>query len=192
MDKLKDLIIVAIVGILSFPIIVIAILLINGTVRLEYGPVKKVIEEEKKIEMIKQSNKKDSIYQANSKLFTATQLEKEELEKERKRLQDVEIRLNELKKEIEEKKISIELDRKSIEKIVESKDTLRGKKIKTVAKIYTSMKPAEAAQILEVMPDKDAADIMSAINDDRQKAKIMEAFSTDKAARMTSMLGGKK
>jgi flagellar motility protein MotE (MotC chaperone) len=51
------------------------------------------------------------------------------------------------------------------------------------------MKPLEAAQIIETMPDNYASKLLNAMSDDRQKAKILSALSTEKAARVTERLG---
>lgn len=83
----------------------------------------------------------------------------------------------------------LEQQRVKLESLVAQSDSLESKKFKTQARVYTAMKPLEAAQIIETMPDEYASKLLNAMSDDRQKAKILSALSTEKAARVTERLG---
>jgi flagellar motility protein MotE (MotC chaperone) len=192
MSKLKEIIIVAAVGVFSFPILYGVILIANGIIRIEYGTPKGTVEEEKKLQIVKRTEKTDSILVTQSRTFQAIQNEKTEIETERQRLKDQQDRMDLLQKELEEKQQSISQERSKLESLVTKSDSLENKKFKNQAKVYMAMKPLEAAQIIETLPDEHAAKILNAMNDDRQKAKILASLSTEKAARVTSELGASR
>lgn len=192
MSKLKEIIIVAAVGVFSFPILYGVILIANGIIRIEYGTPKGPVEEQKKLQIVKRTEKTDSILVTQSRTFQALENEKTEIEKERQRLKDQQGRMDLLQKELEEKQQSISQERSKLESLVSKSDSLDTKKFKNQAKVYMAMKPLEAAQIIETLPDAHASKILNAMNDDRQKAKILASLSTEKAARITSELGASR
>lgn len=189
MSKFKDIIIVAAVGVASFPLLYAAILFANGVLRIEYGVPQKAIEDQKKIQTIKRTEKTDSILITQSRTFQALQNEKKDIEKERQKLREQQGRIDLLQKELEEKQSVLELQRTKLENLVSKSDSLETKKFKNQARVYTAMKPLEAAQIIETMPDDYASKLLNAMSDDRQKAKILSALSTEKAAKVTERLG---
>ncbi len=92
-------------------------------------------------------------------------------------------------KELEEKQNLLAEQRVKMAALVEKSDSLEIKKFKAQAKVYMSMKPLEAAQIIESFSADQAAKILGAMNDDRQKAKILAAMAPEKAAEITSRIG---
>ncbi len=189
MSKLKEIIIIAVVAVFSFPILYAAFLIANGMLRIEYGTPQKIVEEKKKIQTNKRTAKTDSILVTQSRTFQALQNEKIEIEKERNRLKNQQDRMDLLTKELEEKQKKLEAERNKLESLVAKNDSLENIKCKNQAKVYMAMKPLEAATIIETLQDIQAAKILNAMNDDRQKAKILSALSTEKAARLTANLG---
>lgn len=192
MNKLKDIIIVVAVAVVSFPILYAVILYMNGMLRIEYGVPKETVEEDKKLQVVKRNEKTDSLMVTHSRTFQALENEKVEIEKERERLRQLQERMDITQKELEEKQKAFADQRTKMEQLVEKSDSLEMKKVKGQAKVYMAMKPLEAAQIIETLPDEQAARILDAMTDDRQKAKIIAALSTEKAARITSKLGGSR
>jgi flagellar motility protein MotE (MotC chaperone) len=190
MNKLKEILIVLLVAVFSFPLIYAAVLFATGMLRIEYGTPKTAVEEEKKLQVIKRTQKTDSIMISNSRTFQALENEKIEIQKERERLQELQARMEITQKELDEKQNLIAGQRAKMEALVEKSDSLEIKKYKTQAKVYMSMKPLEAAQIIETFSADQAAKILGAMTDDRQKAKILAAMATDKAAAITSRIGG--
>jgi flagellar motility protein MotE (MotC chaperone) len=51
------------------------------------------------------------------------------------------------------------------------------------------MRPEEAARILETLDDDLLINILGAMGDDRQKAKILSVLSPDKASRVSKKIG---
>lgn len=189
MGKLKELIIIGLVAVLSFPLLYVGMLFMNGMLRIEYGVPRQDVEQGKKLETIKRTEKTDSLMLAHSRTFQALQIEKTELEKERQRLSEMQERMDILQKDLEEKKKALADERVKMEALVKKSDTLEAKKYKSQAKIYEAMKPLEAAQIIETLPDDAAAKILNAMSDNRQKGKILALLSPEKASRISDMLG---
>lgn len=187
--KLKDLVVSAVVMAFSFPLIYFVMLLASGSARVEFGPKEKPAEEVKKIEVMKSSVRQDSLAFVNSRAYEALQIERQEVTKERERLADQQQRIDLLQRDLENQKNGIVQDRKKIETLVQKSDSLDMKKIRQLAKVYEAMKPVEAAQILETLDLQLTIKILSAISDDRQKARIMASLPKDKASEISRMMG---
>lgn len=187
--KIKDIIAIAVVTVLSFPIMYLTMLFVTGSARIEFGV--KQEEPKEKIEKIEFNKRKDSLSIANSKTFMALQMEKTELQKERERLVEKEKKIDLLQTELEEKRKAFEQERAKIEKLVSLSDSLDRRKIKELSNIYGAMRPAEAAQIIETLQDDLASKVIASIGDERQKGKILSALSKDKASRISKLLGPK-
>ncbi len=190
MNKFKEILIVLLIAVLSFPVIYATVLFATGMLRIEYGAPKTAVEDEKKLQVIKRTQKTDSIMISNSRIFQALENEKIEIQKERERLQDLQARLEIAQKELDEKQTIIARQREKMEALVEKSDSLEIKKYKAQAKVYVSMKPLEAAQIIESFSADQAAKILGAMTDDRQKAKILAAMAPEKAAAITTRIDG--
>lgn len=189
---MKQILILAVVMLLSFPVLFFGILLFTGNARLQLGPEKKPVAEETKVEVIKQTVESESLATANSKTFQAIQQERRDVASEREKLQDTRQRLEMFQRDLESQKAELKKERERIESLVSRSDSLEKKKTAQLAKVYSAMRPAEAAQIIATLPDDFAAKIVAAISDDRQKAKILAAIPPEKATRMTEILGGTK
>lgn len=186
--KIKDYIAIAIVTILSFPILYLIMLFVTGVARVEFNYGKDEDSKDKKVEFIRHTAKRDSLAAINSRTFQALQKERTEIERERTRLSEQKKRIDILQQELKTERDNLKQERKKIEKLVSQSDSLSAKKLKDLAKMYGAMRPAEAAQILETLSDKLSSQIISSINDDRQKAKILSALSKDKANRISKIL----
>ena len=187
--RLKDFIAIAVATVASFPVLYLVMLFVTGAARIEFQRPKADTGKQEKIEMVKRSARKDSLEAHNSKTFQALQLERAELEKERQRLREQQDRINLLQSEVEQQQKRLAEEREKFETVVERSDSLGNKKIKDLAKMYAAMRPSEAATILGTLDDRMVAKVLKAINDDRQKAKILGALPTAKAARISKIIG---
>ena len=187
--KMKDFIAIAAVTVASFPVMYMIMLFVTGAARIEFRKPVPGMEKEKKVAVVKQTARRDSLAELNSRTFQAVRKEREELEKERTRLREQQDRINLLQSEVEQQRKKLTEERKKLEKVVQKSDSLGGKKIKDLAKMYAAMRPAEAASILGTLDDRMVANVLKAISDDRQKAKILGALSTQKAARISRIIG---
>jgi flagellar motility protein MotE (MotC chaperone) len=192
--KMKDLIILAVVILVSFPIVYLGILFRTGNARLEFGPMTKELLGEKKLEVIKISPKAESLAIANSKIFQALQQERNEIAKERQNILEQRKSLELFQTDLETQKAELKKQQQSIESTVSNNDALGKKKsaqqAAQLSKIYSAMRPAEAAQIISTLSDELAARILDGIGDDRQKAKILGALPSEKATEISQVMGG--
>jgi len=187
--KMKDFFAIAVVTVATFPVLYLVMLFVTGAARIEFQRPKVDTEKQRKVEVVKRSARKDSLALQNSKTFQALQLERAELEKERLRLREQQDRINLLQSEVEQQHKKLAEEREKFETVVEKSDSLGSKKIKDLAKMYAAMRPSEAATILETLDDRMVAKVLKAINDDRQKAKILGSLPTAKAARISKIIG---
>jgi flagellar motility protein MotE (MotC chaperone) len=188
--KLKDIVILVLVMLISFPIVIFVVLFITGNMRIEFGPVKPAAEDAARVELIKQNEKTDSLATANSKTWQAMQKEREDIALERKELLEERQKLELFQRDLETQKNEISGSRKKIETLVSRSDSLEKRKTVQLAKVYSAMRPVEAAQIIGTLQDELAARILDGISDDRQKAKILAALPQEKATRLTRLMGG--
>jgi flagellar motility protein MotE (MotC chaperone) len=186
--SLKDILVIAIVTLLSFPILFMTMLFVTGNARLEFG--KRIIDKKKQeeLQIVRLTEKRDSLYLVQSQIFLAAQKEKAEIEEQRKRLAEESDRVAMARKELDDMRALITGERQKIEGAVAKSDSASQKKIKQLAKVYQAMRPAEAARILETLNENLMVKIMNAMTDDRQKGRIMSALSPAKATSISDRI----
>jgi flagellar motility protein MotE (MotC chaperone) len=191
--KLKDMIIIAVVMLTSFPVMYTILLFATGTAKVVFETgQEKQNETVKMSEQMTTSARKDSIAAANSKVFQALQKERLEFTEERERLNDQRTRLEMMQEEIQSQINDLLQERKKLEQLVSRSDSLDMKRMRDLAKVYGAMKPAEAAEILSTLSDSNVAKVLKMINDDRQKAKILAFMSREKAASISKLIANLK
>jgi flagellar motility protein MotE (MotC chaperone) len=186
--SLKDVIAIAVVALCSFPLMYFTMLFATGRARIEFGQ-KVDREEDTRIKTIRQNTRKDSLAATQSQSFLANEAARNSLKSERERLQKQQMHIEMLQQELETAKQKLENERRALESLVAQSADLDKKRIGQLAKVYGAMRAAEAAQVLETLDDNLVIKILTSINDDRQKAKIMAALPTAKASRISRMLG---
>jgi flagellar motility protein MotE (MotC chaperone) len=191
--KLKDIIIIALVMLTSFPVMYTILLFTTGTAKIVFDSgVAEEKEKKKKTEEMKISVRKDSIAIVNSKTFQALQKERGEVNEQKERLNDQRLRMEQIQQELQAQRDEILQERKKLEQLVTKNDSLDTRKMRDLAKVYGAMKPAEAAQILGTLTDSNVAKILKMINDDRQKAKILAFLQVEKAASVSKIIANLK
>ena len=187
--KLKDMIIIAIIAVASFPLMYLTMLFATGTARIEINQKKEDAKPDKSTEQMNRSHKSDSMELTQSKTFLAISKQREDVAKEKEELAAQQERVALAQSEFEKQREEIIRERKSIEQLVSQSTDLDKKRIQQLAKVYASMRPPEAARILETLDDKLCVAILSNMGDDRQKAKIMTALSSEKASSLSMKMG---
>jgi flagellar motility protein MotE (MotC chaperone) len=185
----KDLVAIAAVTILSFPVFYLFVMFSTGNMRVEIG--KKPVEEKRgeDFRVMQLTDRRDSLLAQYSAAYRAMVKQRSENEEKERQLREREERLVMLQQELEEQRKALEVERERLEKAVEGSDEASEKKIRQLARVYGAMRPAEAAQILETLNDNLVVNIIRGIDDERQKGKIMSALSRDKAARVSAIMG---
>ncbi len=188
--KLKDIITIAIISVVTFPLLYFVMLFATGNARIEFTSKKPgFIENRQKMKYLKHSNRRDSLMLIQSQAYIASEKERVEVEKKLQQLEKQQERINMLTQELERTRQDLVMEREKFEKLVAKSDEFEMKRIKQLAKVYGAMRANEAAQILETLDDNLLIKIINAISDDRQKAKIMAGLSKSKAARISKKMG---
>ncbi|MDR3012473.1 MAG: hypothetical protein LBU70_04605 [Chitinispirillales bacterium] len=183
-----DIILIALVTLLAFPILYVAMLFVTGSMRIEYGFSREDIERQGRVEQVRHSARRDSLSAQNTRTFQAMEQERAELMREQERLVEQQIRLEMLQSEIENQRLEFVRERERLEGRLAAAPEAEDARLKRLARIYEAMRPAEAAAILETLPDAQAAAIMSRMGDDRQKGRILSGLSLDKAGRLNALM----
>lgn len=187
MNLIKKILLVGGIGIVAFPILLIALMFAQGVLHVAKGP--KQVEKKEEVEVLKYSPIQDSMAVVHSKTYQSLLAQEVRLNAQKRTLGKKEEQIQVLEKELEEKAKAIEAERRRIEEIVKSSHTLEEKRIKALAQIYGAMRPEEAAPLMETLPDQLAIAILKAIDEDTQKAKIIEKMSIEKASRISKIMG---
>lgn len=185
----KDIILIAVISLVSFPVLYFSMLFVTGRAKIEFvNPnKKKVVGSDFKYQ--KRSDKLDSMQVVNTEAYLASMKEREGVAKEKEALVKQQERMNILMAELNRTRQELTEERAKFEKLVEKNDELEAKRIKQLANVYGAMRANEAATILETLDDALFIKIIKAIGDDRQKGKIMAAVSNAKASRVSKKMG---
>jgi Uncharacterized conserved protein len=186
---LKELIIIVAVLTFSFPVVYVLMMLATGSARIEFNQPAKPKKDDKELKFMKLSAKKDSLAAMQSQTFFAIEKQKADLDDEKKRMTEQKDHVLMVEQELEKTRSDLTEERKKLEKLVGQSDELDKKRIKQLAKVYSAMRPEEAARILETLDDDLLINILGAMGDDRQKAKILSVLSPDKASRVSKKIG---
>ena len=188
--KLKDIILIAIIAVATFQVLYFAMLFVTGNARIEFVSKKPgAVKDQQKLKYLKHSNRRDSLLVVQSQAFLASEKTKKEVEEKQERLSKQEERINILTQELDRTRKELTGEREKFEKLVAESDEIEMKRIKQLAKIYGSMRANEAAQILQTLDDNLLIQIINAIGDERQRAKIVANLPKDKAAKITRKMG---
>jgi flagellar motility protein MotE (MotC chaperone) len=186
--SLREIIIISLTTVLSFPLIYLLLMFATGQARVEFNQVKKDEKKEMQVKLIKLDAKKDSLAASQSQTFQAVEQQKADIVKEKQQLTEQQQRVTMVQQELEKTRSDIVSEREKLEKLVSQSDDLDRKRIKQLAKVYGAMRAEEAARILETLDDELCMNILASMSDDRQKAKILTALSPDKAARVSKKI----
>jgi flagellar motility protein MotE (MotC chaperone) len=186
--SMKDIILILLIAVLSFPVTYLLALYLTGNIVIQY---KKPGQEGDAggLKTLSPSLLRDSLSQANMKSFQALIRERDELRNEKEHLKDQLERVATAQEDLLKERETIAGERRNLEKLIAENQVLKEKKIKQLARVYGAMRPAEAARILESLDDNLVIKIVNGISDDRQRGKLLSALSSEKAARISKQMG---
>jgi len=189
--RIKEIVAVGLVSTLLFPIVMLGVLLMNGTLHLSMGvEEEEAVELKQYLEMISPAQDTSDLEQ--SRLFQANRQTLDQVSQERQALAREAERLETLKAENLQLKKEIEAARGQIEKLVEERQVAGDERIETLARVYGAMKAVEAAPILLTLDDQTVASIVKRIPEVRSQAKLMAALGTmdrNRTAAISKILG---
>jgi len=187
--SMRDIIIICITAMFSFPVLYFGLMLATGRARIEVSQPKKDVNKDREIKVMKLTAQRDSLAATQSQTFLALEQEKESIARERAGLSEQQEQVKMSQDELEKTKTELAAERSKLEALVSQSDSLDKKRTKQLAKVYAAMRPEEAARILETLDDDLCVNILSSMNDDRQKAKILAALSGEKASKISRKIG---
>ena len=122
--------------------------------------------------------------------LSAFQQKEIEIRKKEEQLREKEERLNKLEKEVEQKVKDLLTLQKEVQSVRSEKQETQSTKVRSLAKIYGTMKPKEAAKLMENLDDKLVMGIISTMTPD-EAAAILALMEVKKAAKISEALSGR-
>lgn len=116
---------------------------------------------------------------------------KKELDSREEELNRMETELQKQKTELETKIVELEKMRRSISSVLEEKIQKDNQKIDELVQMYTSMKPPQAAKVLESMDENLVVEILSKMKK-KSAAEIMNLLKPEKAQSISEKYAGYK
>jgi len=113
-----------------------------------------------------------------------------DIRKREQQLNDKEERLGKLEKEVEQKVKDLLVLQKQILSVQNEKQEAVNTKVRGLAKIYGTMKPKEAARLLENLDDRLVMNIIATMSSD-QAAAILALMEVKKAAKISEALSNR-
>lgn len=125
-----------------------------------------------------------------SESLSFIQQRENELRRKEEQLKEKEERLAKIEKEVEQKTKELLAIQKEVQSFKNEKQDTQNVKVKTLAKIYGTMKPKEAAKLLENLDDKLVMGIVATMTPD-EAASILSIMEVKKAAKISEALSGR-
>ncbi|MGA2026304.1 MAG: hypothetical protein ABSH17_04430 [Syntrophobacteraceae bacterium] len=124
---------------------------------------------------------------STSESLSAFQQKEIEIRKREERLKEKEERLGKLENEIEQKVKDLLVLQKEIQAVRVEKQQAQNTRVLSLAKIYGTMKPKEAAKLMENLDDKLVMGIIATMTSD-EAAAILSLMEVKKAAKISEAL----
>ena len=119
--------------------------------------------------------------------LSALQQKENEIRKKEDQLKEKEDRLGKLEKEVEQKVKDLLALQKQMQVLQNEKQENQNTRVRSLAKIYSTMKPKEAAKLMENLDDKLVMGIISTMTPD-EAAAILALMEVKKAAKISEAL----
>lgn len=113
-----------------------------------------------------------------------------EIRKKEDQLKEKEERLDRLEKEVEQKAKDLLAIQKEVQAVRTEKLDTQNTKVRGLAKIYGTMKPKDAAKLMENLDDRLVMGIISTMTPD-EAAAILSLMEVKKAAKISEALSGR-
>ena len=195
MLKLKDIIALGLLAVVSFPIVLLGVLLWTGNVRMVFGPETqdpnaraRLLERPEDIPGATKSGATDSSVPGSAPPSAEHLAELDQREAEVLRETQ---RMEELRTENARLRDEIRNERERLEKMFSKTDSLESQRTQVLASTFVGMKPDQAAKILSALDDILVTAILRKVTDDKPRAKILAALgklNIDRAAQVTRLL----
>ncbi|ERP32085.1 MotE family protein [Chitinivibrio alkaliphilus] len=174
----------------SFPLIYLAMLIATGNAKIVFeGDMAQRISVENQVRLQRESEQRDSLIRENTLAFQAKVREGKRLTEQREVLQREQNRLERLREEVQQENQRLENLQEEVADLVGETEEVRGDQLRSLAEVYETMDTQAAARIFETLSDDLAIRLFNAMNEPRQKARILAAMEQDKATRISRKIG---
>lgn len=189
--RIKDIIGLAVLSLVLFPITLLGTLMATGVVRLEMG-----LDNDTKAEvntyLRRYHPEQDRSEVKSMKSLAALEKKQNELREKEEDLRRENQRLENIRLENQNLKNEIVQNRLKIEKLVAESSDIKKKRLIALAEVYGSMRPEEAAPILLSLDDQMIAEIIRLIPEVRMQSKLMGAMGAmdvKRTAKISKIIG---
>lgn len=192
--RLKDFIALGLLALVSFPVILLGVLMWTGNVRLAFGPEDLSSSATRERLQVRPEDLEGAmpaeglpVAAAANHMEGALGLREVELDRREAEVQREMARLGELKAEDQRLRDQIEADRKRIEALLAGKDSMETARLRVLAATFSNMKADQAAKILVGLDDVLATNVLRTITDDKPRAKLLAAVGKIDAGRAATL-----
>lgn len=198
MLKLKDIIALGLLAVVSFPMVLLGVLLWTGNVRMVFGPEAddpnaraRLLERPEDIPgatMVDHTSDENGNGDLNRSKAPGSRQDIDQREAEV--LREIQ-RLEDLRSENQAIRDAITTERERLERLLLKGDSLESRRSEVLAATFTGMKPDQAAKILAALDDILVTAILRKVADDKPRAKMLAALSkidVQRAAHVTRLL----
>jgi flagellar motility protein MotE (MotC chaperone) len=191
--RLKDVIALGLLSLLSFPLVLLGVLLGMGKIHMSFGDAPLSPEAKARlaehVEPLAKPSGQDSA--SIGKGGNSDEREAEIDSREAMALEEQK-RMEALRSDVQRMQDSIAKERMALERLLGKGDSVSGVRMKALSATMGSMKPDDAAKILLGLDDLMAVGVLRGIAEDRTRAKILAAVSRAndaRAAELAKLLG---
>ena len=193
---MKDIVALGALAVVSFPVVLLGVLLWTGNVRMVFGPESqdplaraKLLERPEEVPGATRSGSDSTSGHAATE--SGLQARSEELDKREADLVRLSQRVQMLQQDDERLRDTIRMERQRLEAILGKGDSLQNNRTGVLASTFAGMKADAAAKILAALDDVLTTAILRKIPDDKPRAKILAALGkidVQRAARISRLL----
>lgn len=189
--RVKDVIALGLLALVSFPVILLGVLMWTGNVRLAFGPEDASQSAARERLQVRPEDLEHQtvlpVPGGGAGMDGALGLRESELDRREAEVQREMIRLGELRDQTGRLRDTIEQERKRIESLLVGRDSVEITRLQVLARTFTGMKPDQAAKILNGLDDVLVTGILRTVSEDRPRAKILAAIGKLDAQRAAAI-----
>lgn len=179
--RIKDIIALGILALVSFPVVLLGVLMWTGNVRLAFGPEDPSLSAARERLQVRSEDLAATVEPISGAGGAAhgdgaIMIREAELDSREAQLQRDLSRLEELRQEDARLRDTILAERKRIDVLLAGKDSLEQSRLAVLARTFTGMKPDQAAKIFTGLDDILVTGILRAVKDDKPRAKMLAAL----------------
>lgn len=178
--RIKDVIALGLLALVSFPVVLLGVLMWTGNVRLAFGPEDPSQSAARERLQVRAEDLPEAAPVPAGAAAPRTEgslgIREAELDKREAQLQQDLARLEELRAEDARLRDTVVAERQRIDKLLAGKDSLEQSRLAVLARTFSGMKPDQAAKIFAGLDDILVTGILRAVKDDKPRAKLLAAL----------------